>query len=569
MPDLNFDTITNSRPQNRNTHDPVQAVSSLSLVVPPFIRPTSPPLGPASLKAYLKQDTPHTTVRCFDLNLDYIYLAMDYMENGTFKLTLYEWDHVETAKKVRQASYFLKNNRPSSKNIKEYHRQSTIFLSFENILNGFMSEMALRAYAGAPIPSGVEAFFEALTRDFLAERVDLVCISVLFDVQMPFALLIAKKVKETTEARVLLGGAKFGVEPDPGRLLRNPFVKKVDGKEYRVLARDFIDGIVSGEGELCISHIVKMRSWQELHSSPNLFFWQKGKVVGNKPAVVKDMDLLPCPDFSDFALDRYLCYEPVLPLLTARGCPWGKCVFCTHHHSYKNYRQRSINKVIKDIKYLQEIHGIRFINFFDEMIPPARLRKMAKEIISQHLNIRYSVYGKPIKNFDMETLKIIYDSGCRVILWGLESASQRILDIMKKGTRIDDVERVIRVASQVGIRNLVFVMFGFPGETKEEFLETVSFLEKNNSHIHALSKGTFVYAEGSFIAENPGLFGITEVKECDVPPFISKSLLYETEKGLSMRQTKKLFKENLKKMESIGITPRFGTYRDHLLFYTS
>lgn len=525
--------------------------SSLTLVIPPFIRPTSPPLGPASLKAFLKKKLPEADIKCLDLNLDYFYLAMECLSDGTFKLKLYDWDHLKTSERVRQAFIFLSSVTPTTENIREYHSQFTIFLSFENIFSAFISEMALRTLAGGPVPPGIPSFFERLSAPLSARPAGLVGISVLFDVQMPMALLLAKKVWESSGARVILGGAKFGVASDHGRLLCEPLVQKVKDRKYSVDAGKFIDGIISGEGELALLHLM-----------------EKGnRAVYNPPAVIDALDILPPPDFSDFSLDKYLCPERVLPILTARGCPWGKCAFCTHHHSYKRYRQRSINKVVEDIRHLKGHYNVRFFNIFDEMIPPGRFRKMAEEIIESDLDICYSAYGKPVKRFDRNTLEIIRDSGCRLILWGLESASQRVLDLMNKGTRIDDVKEVIKAASEAGIKNLVFVMFGFPGETEEEFLQTLSFLENNRAAVHSLAKGLFRLMEGSVVAENPDGFGIKEIKEEKVAPFRSRLLTYRVSSGLNPEQVKKLFEKNLERIEALGVTPRFGIYREHLLIY--
>lgn len=541
--------------------------SSLTLVIPPFIRPSSPPLGPASLKAFLKKESPGANIKCLDLNLDYFYLAMECLAEGTFKLKLYDWDHLKTSEKVRQAFIFLSSVTPMPENIREYHSQSTIFLSFENILNAFISEMALRTLTGAPVPSGISSFFERLSIPLSARTAEWVGISVLFDVQMPMGLLLAKKIREKSGARVILGGAKFGVEPGHGRLLCEPVVQKVRDRKYSVYAGEFIDGIISGEGELTLLHLMEKGNRDGFEDAPNLTFRKGNRIVHNPPAVIDALDRLPPPDFSDFALDKYLCPEKVLPILTARGCPWGKCAFCTHHHSYKRYRQRSVNRVVEDIRHLKEHYNVRFFNIFDEMIPPHRFRKMAKEITESGLDICYSAYGKPVKRFDRNTLEIIHDSGCRLVLWGLESASERVLDLMNKGTRIDEVEKVIKTASEAGIRNLVFVMFGFPGETEGEFLKTLSFLEKNKAAVHALSKGMFRLMEGSVVALNPDAFGIKEIKEKRVPPFKSRLLTYQTSSSLNPGQAEELFKRNLERIETVGVTPRFGTYREHLLLY--
>ena len=539
----------------------------LLLITPPFIRPTSPPLGIASLKAFLDMKLPGTKTCCVDLNLDYYYLALEWLKSGKIKLRLYNWEPEETVERVVHSFDYLKSVVPSPQNLREYHGQATVFLSFENIFNSFTSEMALRSITGAPVPSGMSAFLDALMEPVLSLDSRLIGISVLFDVQMPMTLLLAKTISQRSDARVILGGAKFGVEPSFHRIFHEPVKQEVKGQAHECMPGDFIDGIIPGEGELALLHIMDKSNEGKFHQTPNLAFSRAGTVKFNPPGVIDDLDGLPPPDFSDFNLERYMCAEKILPVLTARGCPWGKCSFCTHHRSYKRYRQASVEKTVSDMEYLKDRYGVRFFNVFDEMIPPARFRNLARRLMKQGLDICYSAYGKPVKNFDCPTLKIIHDSGCRLILWGVESASQRVLDRMHKGTRVDEIKEVLRCASETGIKNLVFMMFGFAGETEEEFQQSLSFLESNKMFIHALSKGTFRLMEGSEIARNPQAFGITRIREKTVPPFKSRHLLFDMSESFGPEECENLFKKSLKRIESVGLTPRFGTYRDHLLLF--
>jgi len=543
------------------------SLPSLLLIVPPFMRPASPPLALASLKAFLNQEVPGSDIRCLDLNLLYFLMAMDWLARGTIKLKLYNWDHIQTAEMVQKAFRFLSSTTPTPRNMEEYHRQATIFLSFENIFNTFMSEMVIRTLASAPVPSGVSAVISELCSMATSMPVDIVGISVLFDSQMPMALLLAKRFRQTGRVKVFLGGAKFGVETHSDRLFHEPVAVRVKDRQYQFVAGEFIDGIISGEGEHALLHILRYPDLKQPGNIPNLTYLKNGKVVSNPAAVLEDLGRLPCPDFSDFTLDRYMCPDKILPLLTARGCPWGKCAFCTHHRSYKKYRQRPLDQVIGDIKSLADHHDVCTFNFLDEMIPPGRLRKLSERILEEGLDICYSAYGKPVRAFNQKTLKRVRDSGCRLILWGVESASQRILDRMNKGTNIDHVTKVINTAAHVGIKNLVFVMFGFPGESEEEFFETLSWLEKNSAAIHALSKGTFRLTDGSPVARNPDVFGITKIKEQEAPAFKRRILTFEMATSLQPQEAEELFRQNISRIEAVDITPRFGTYREHLLVY--
>ena len=154
-------------------------------------------------------------------------------------------------------------------------------------------------------------------------------------------------------------------------------------------------------------------------------------------------------------------------------------------------------------------------------------------------------------------------------MWGVESASQRVLNLMRKGTRIKEAEKVLQDARHAGLMNLIFIMFGFPTETEAEFNETLNFLRKNQDYIHALSKGKFVLSEGSLIQRKPEKFAITEIREAAESRVYKRVFDYQVSKGLGPEEVSALYEKNIRHLKSIGFTPRFGAYREHLIAYAA
>ena len=99
-------------------------------------------------------------------------------------------------------------------------------------------------------------------------------------------------------------------------------------------------------------------------------------------------------------------------------------------------------------------------------------------------------------------------SGCKYLLWGLESASQRVLDLMDKGTKPEDVSKLMKNAHAAGIANHVFMICGFPTETEDEFAQTIKFLDDHKDYIYAVHRGTFSLEPESPIFEHQERFGI-------------------------------------------------------------
>jgi len=533
------------------------------------MRPTSPPLGPAVLLSYLKRNSPDIGVRAFDLNLLYYDRVLDDLSKGSFKIRLYDWDEETTAQKIGQAVNFLKHGTQEKFDLKLYHHFVTIFLSFEGIFNAFMSEMAKRHLIGLSVPDRVKICFENLVNPVLDYGPDMVGLSVLFNSQTIFALLMASLIKEKKDIKVVLGGAKLGVMRYPERLFKEPWVFSTKDNTRQLEFGQYVDFLIPGEGEKALLNLCMVQDEKDLVEVPNLVYMQDQEVRTNPPHVIHDLDQIPGPDFSDFDLDRYIGPEVVLPFLSSRGCPWGRCTFCTHHHSYLLYRELGIEECLKQIRYMKEHYGVSFLNFYDEMIPPDRFRDLAQAIINEGVEISYAAYAKPIKEFDFDLLKLIHRSGGRVIMWGVESASQRVLNLMRKGTRIKETEKVLQYAERAGLMNLIFIMFGFPTETEAEFNETLNFLNKNKDYIHALSKGKFVLSEGSLIQKKPDKFAITEIREAVESKVYNRVFDYQVSKGLGPGEVSALYEKNIKLLESIGLSPRFGAYREHLLAYAA
>ncbi len=541
----------------------------LAIVSPPCMRPASPPLGPAVLSSYLKKNSPDIKVRAYDLNLLYYDRVLDDLSRGKFKIRLYDWNEETTAQRVGQAVDFLKHGTREKFDLKLYHHFVTIFLSFENIFNAFMSEMAKRHLIGLSVPDRVKIFFEDLVDPVLDYDPDMVGLSVLFNSQTVFALLMAALIKEKKDIKVVLGGARLGVMRYPERLFKEPWVFSTKDRTRQLEFGRYVDFLIPGEGEKALLNLCMAQNEKDLAEVPNLVYVKDQEVRKNPPHVIHDLDQIPGPDFSDFRLDRYIGPAVVLPFLSSRGCPWGRCTFCTHHHSYLLYRELEIEECLKQIRYLKEHYGTPFLNFYDEMIPPDRFRDLAQAIINKGIEISYAAYAKPTREFDTDLFKLIHRSGGRVIMWGVESASQRVLNLMRKGTRIKEVERVLQDARHAGLMNLIFIMFGFPTETEAEFNETLNFLRKNQDYINALSKGKFVLAEGSLIQKKPEKFAITEIREAAESRVYNRIFDYQVSKGLGPGEVSALYEKSLNYLESIGFTPRFGAYREHLLAYAA
>lgn len=539
----------------------------LALLSPPHTPPTCPPLGPALLSAYLQGNLQDTEVSVFDLNLDYYLQGLDAIRERNIGIRIYKWNEETTAQHLDRAVSFFRNWNPAYSDLKEYHHWATIFLSFENIFNAFMAEMALKLLNGQTVPQRMEIFFENLLQPVLAAQPDLIGFSILYQHQIVFAALLAKLIKKQSKAKIVVGGAAISVMSTPEKLFTIPIVTDKTNAS-NIFLKNLFDYLLPGEGERGLSSLCQAKNSADLADVPNLIYFSSNTLQIN-PAAILELEALPHPDFSHFKLDKYLTPEPVLPLMTSRGCPWGRCTFCTHHHSYLKYRKRKTSDCVEEVRLLQKEYGCNVFYFYDEMIPASRFKQLAEQIIEQGLAIHYGAYAKPLQEFSPDLCRIMQQSGCRVLQWGVESASQRVLNLMKKGTKIHEIENVLGNSTRAGIYNLVFILFGFPTETTEELQQTLNFLEYNRENIHVLSSGTFVLTEGSQIHRLPENFAITRIWERNDSSILYPVLDYTVSQGMTPQEIQEHFSDNRTFLNTISLSSRFGAYREHLLLYAA
>ena len=256
-------------------------------------------------------------------------------------------------------------------------------------------------------------------------------------------------------------------------------------------------------------------------------------------------------DFSDFQEENYFSNARILPIKTCTTCFYKQCTFCTHFAQipYKEYNIEMIKATI--IK-----NNAKKIFFIDDMIATPRLLELAAML--KPLHVTWWCQLRPTKDL-LGKLQILSDAGLRAISWGVESGNQRVVDLMKKGTSIADVTAVLQESSKVKIKNIVYILFGFPTETKEEFLDTINFLKENSKNIDLVSTSTFGLQQGSKIMVAPEQFGVIQIKE-EKRTILDEKITYRVATGLQNEEAKKLKKSYNKTIKNIDKMPRQIAY---------
>jgi radical SAM superfamily enzyme YgiQ (UPF0313 family) len=160
----------------------------------------------------------------------------------------------------------------------------------------------------------------------------------------------------------------------------------------------------------------------------------------------------------------------------AHGCYWKKCTFCDVSLDYiGRYDRPSTDVVMTRIRALIEETGQTGFHLVDEAAPPAGMRALAKRLLDEQLRITWWGNIRFEKTFTPELCRLLAEAGCVAVSGGLEVASDRLLELMKKGVTVAQVARVTRAFTDAGIMVHAYLMYGFPSETAQE---TVDALER-------------------------------------------------------------------------------------------
>jgi len=276
-----------------------------------------------------------------------------------------------------------------------------------------------------------------------------------------------------------------------------------------------------------------------------------------------DHDKLVCNRIINFNYDEdYFISSKVIPIKTSSSCFYQLCAFCSHHGNVK-YSEYDLN----DIKQTIINSKSKNIFFIDDMISTKRLLNISNMI--KDLNVNWMCQLRPTIDLTKEVLQQLYDSGLKIIIWGVESGNDRVLKLIRKGTNVKDLQVVLKNSYEVGITNVTYIMFGFPTETEEEFMDTIDMLQRNNEFISLVSTSVFGVHKETPIYNEPEKYGVLKVIQ-KPRTVLEPKLDYTVKSGLTNEQVKKLKKKNMFKIEKINKFPKEMNYfREQMLCLVS
>jgi anaerobic magnesium-protoporphyrin IX monomethyl ester cyclase len=284
------------------------------------------------------------------------------------------------------------------------------------------------------------------------------------------------------------------------------------------LAIPGLSALAAGEVELHLPHILDalVRGGDVSAFAGAIVRGANGATAGTVAQPLLALDDVPHPDYSDFPWERYP--NRIVPVVTGRGCGWGVCHFCSDITSTagRTFRTRDAADVLAELRGHHQRYGVSRFVFTDlklnsnvamwralggrmqEVVPGARW------IGSVHVD------SQGDNGLSGSELRAAAASGCVRLTTGLETGSQRMARLMRKGTQVEAIARFLHEAMGAGISCRCTMVLGYPGEQADDVHASAEFLERNANVIERVSLNRLAVTTGTRLHEllqrKPGRF---------------------------------------------------------------
>jgi anaerobic magnesium-protoporphyrin IX monomethyl ester cyclase len=255
--------------------------------------------------------------------------------------------------------------------------------------------------------------------------------------------------------------------------------------EQTLLEFPSFDYLVAGEGENTLSELaVAIAGGLETNHINGLYYRENGSVTSNPPReLIKDIDSFPFPARHLLEQDKYKVNPinyvklPTTGILASRGCN-HRCTFCSQSVFHGRARVRSAANIIAEIEQCGKDFGIRGYRFYDDNLAASRDTCMSfcDLLMKKNIRINWNCFSR-VDCVDAELLATMKRAGCHQIKFGVETGTEKMLDVMNKGITLEQSRRAVALTKKAGIECQISIILGLPGESESDIGETISFVK--------------------------------------------------------------------------------------------
>ncbi|MGC2236212.1 MAG: RiPP maturation radical SAM C-methyltransferase [Pyrinomonadaceae bacterium] len=358
----------------------------------------------------------------------------------------------------------------------------------------------------------IDSFLDYCLRSVDWEQYSIIGFTSTFE-QNAASLALARAIKELYPNKIIvMGGANC--EAPMGEALHRCF--------------PFVDYIFSGEADSNFPEFVeRLLNHQSVDDLPGLVYRKGEKSVFNEHAApVQQMDTLPFPDYSDYFEQFFSSpiskkISPMLQIETSRGCWWGAkhhCTFCGLNALSMSFRSKSKERALEEILYLVSRYGVKQIAAVDNIMDSKYFRDLLPELKRRNLGL--SLFYEVKANMTKEQVRMLAEAGVTMIQPGIESLHKHMLQLMRKGVAPLQNVQLLKWCAELGVRASWNLLYGFPGETEQDYEEMLPLLESITHLQPPDGHGSIRLDRFSPYFQNPAEFGLVNARPLEIYRYI-------------------------------------------------
>ena len=271
------------------------------------------------------------------------------------------------------------------------------------------------------------------------------------------------------------------------------------GPDAATRSREYLDAgfdaVVPSEGEGALTDLARrVHDGRDPSGIPGLIVRRGGRLVRGPPRpFLRDLDELPLPAWDLVEMERYLSQwqratgERRAAVLTSRGCPFD-CSWCSKPTFGRTFRQQSPERVVAELRALKDRYRVDYVRFCDDVFGVSRawIDRLLTLLVEEELHLHWECLAR-VDLLKPDLLRRMRGAGLERVYVGVESGSQKMLDLMNRGTRLAQVERTAAALRSEGIRQFWFLMLGYPGETLEDIEATLQLFRRFSPEEYSVS----------------------------------------------------------------------------------
>jgi len=413
---------------------------------------------------------------------------------------------------------------------------------FENYFNKIFlrNKVLLKNFSFNNYVEQTDRFFNWIIQKIEWKDYDLIGFTLNYGQFLP-SLSVAKKIKDTyPDKKIIFGG---------GRTVGKLGVKVLE-------AFDFVDFIVSGDGEESLYLLAS--DYQNYESISNLIYRVGDKVVWNQSDFQVDFNNIPMPNFDPFYqelstssndVQKYFHLHGRLPVEISRGCWWNKCTFCNLNLQHNGYREKSVEKIIEEIKFLSDRYKILNFHIIGNTLPKRNYRNLLEEIKKIGKDFSFFVEARA-GGLNSSEYTLLREAGFIAMQTGIEAFSQNYLKKMNKGARVIDNIATLKFCKENEIKNDYNLIFNYPNEERIDFDETKKNIQFFMQYLDPPQLNNLLVGFGSHIYKNPEDYNIDKLDFTEIDKIMFP--IEYLEKGFnfyySFKRKKKIEQNNWKQL---------------------